>query len=86
MSKKRLTMEVSEFFLRLLLANGPGRFKLSVGERTATIFRITEKDDVMPMVSFFFTPAALRECMQAWNILSHPKLVHEKNDIVQVKS
>lgn len=83
MSQKKDTMDMSEFFLRLLLANGPGRFKLSAGKRAATIFRITEKNEVVPMLGILFTPDALKECMQVWNSLSHPKLVHD-NDIVRV--
>lgn len=79
MSQKKDTMDMSEFFLHLLIANGPGTFKLSVGERSATIFRITEENNVEPMISF--TTAASKECMQVWNSLSHPKLVHVKNAI-----
>lgn len=84
MSQKESPMDMSEFFIRLLLSNGPGRFKLSVQGRSATIFRISEENNVNPMISLFFTPTALKECMQVWNGLSDPKLVHVKNDIVQV--
>lgn len=81
------TMDMPEFFQRLLSANSPGTFRLKVVGSDVAFIRVNDDDTVVPMCSMRLEKDTAGKCSTVWNDLTtsqNCKLEHLKNGDIKV--